>query len=141
MIMDGASLWLFDSTVDLRWAFFQKRPLTATFYHWLAGTVFMYHFSILLSGARSILRPGVLYFIKDPSGEPILLIYHISSIISSLSDVNFHPLRDILERPTLTHLRKLFYSAMMYIIIIVAIVHSVGAMISATIAPFHWRPR
>lgn len=37
-----------------------------------------------------------MWFIKDPQ------------------DQNFHPIRDILERPTLLQLRKLSVSAMMY---------------------------
>src|ERR1700730_948365 len=43
-----------------------------------------YCFAILLAGCRSILRPGAIWFIKDPQ------------------DQNSHPIRDILDRPTST---------------------------------------
>ena len=52
------------------------------------------------SGCREILRPGALWFIKDPR------------------DQNFHPLRDILDRPTLVQLRKLGISAVLYTIVV-----------------------
>ena len=60
--------------------------------------VYRYQFAILLAGARTIMRPGAMWFIKDPS------------------DANFHPIRDILERPALLQLRKLLFSAIMYVL-------------------------
>ena len=51
---------------------------------------------MLLSACRKIIRPGAMWFIKDPE------------------DQNFHPIRDILERPTLLQLWKLSVSALMY---------------------------
>lgn len=47
------------------------------------------------------MRPGSLWFIKDPQ------------------DQNFHPIRDILDRPTLVQVRKLLTSAMMYSFVVV----------------------
>ncbi|KAF9644710.1 hypothetical protein BDM02DRAFT_3190340 [Thelephora ganbajun] len=60
-----------------------------------------YTFAILLGGCRQIMRSGAMWFIKDPQNQ------------------NMHPIRDILERPTFTHLCKLFQSAIMYALVVV----------------------
>lgn len=49
---------------------------------------FMYAFSSFLSYIRSTLRPGTIYFIRDPS------------------DQSYSPVKDILDRPTVSQLRK-----------------------------------
>ncbi|THH10343.1 hypothetical protein EW145_g1377 [Phellinidium pouzarii] len=101
VMLDFCTVQLFpDTTVHSRVTFFAYASVTATFYHWVIGTIFMYQFAILLSGCRLILRPGALWFIKDPQ------------------DPNFHPIRDILDRPTLTQLRKLAVSAVLYSIVV-----------------------
>ncbi|KAF9644718.1 hypothetical protein BDM02DRAFT_3263386 [Thelephora ganbajun] len=73
-----------------RFAFVRYTPLMAVLYHWVIETMFMYMFAILLGGCRRIMRSGAMWFIKDPQNQ------------------NMHPIRDILERPTFTHLYKLF---------------------------------
>ena len=90
------------------------------------GTMFMYQFAILLATCRDILRPGCMWFIKDPQ------------------DPTFHPIRDILDRPTLAQLRKLCMSAMMY-----AVVISVGVggivwsltIVRPPLLPLRWKMR
>lgn len=72
------------------------------------------------------MRPGAMWFIKDPQ------------------DTNFHPIRDILERPALVQLRKLFLSALMYGLVISSGVGTVSGILwafSRTIMPFRWRIR
>lgn len=67
-----------------------------------------------------------MWFIKDPQ------------------DQNFHPIRDILERPTLVQLRKLLLSAMMYGMVVAAGVGTVSGVLqlfSRTILPFRWKLR
>ncbi|EIN10123.1 hypothetical protein PUNSTDRAFT_35157, partial [Punctularia strigosozonata HHB-11173 SS5] len=126
LMLDLSSIWLFPrSSYESRWIFFCARPITAVFYHWVGGTMFMYHFAMLLSGCRDIMRPGAMWFIKDPQ------------------DQNFHPIRDILERPTLTHLRKLLISAEMYSAVIVAGVGSVGGFMwmCTNVLPIRWMPQ
>jgi E3 ubiquitin-protein ligase MARCH6 len=85
-----------------------------------------YQFAILLAACRGIMRPGAMWFIKDPQ------------------DQNFHPIRDILERPTLTQLRKLIVSALMYSIVVALGVGSVAGLLFAgfnTILPLRWKTR
>ena len=89
-------------------------------------SVCRYQFAVLLSGCRGIMRPGAMWFIKDPQ------------------DQNFHPIRDILEHPTLTQIRKLILSAMMYRLVVAAGVASGSGMLrifSRTIMPFRWKIR
>ncbi|KAI9440783.1 hypothetical protein H4582DRAFT_2110852 [Lactarius indigo] len=113
--LDLCSIWLFpEASLQSRIAFFQYAPLTATFYHWVVGTMFMYQFAILLASCRTIMRPGAMWFIKDPS------------------DQNFHPIRDILERPALVQLRKLSVSAIMYGLVVAC---------GGIILPLRWKPR
>lgn len=86
----------------------------------------MYQFAILLATCRDILRPGCMWFIKDPQ------------------DPTFHPIRDILDRPTLAQLRKLCMSAMMYAVVISV---GVGGMvwsltiIRPSLLPLRWKMR
>ena len=72
------------------------------------------------------MRPGALWFIKDPQ------------------DQNFHPIRDILDRPALTQLRKLIISAGMYCIVVA--VTAGGIIIGLkmwrpSLLPLRWRIR
>ncbi|KAH9987162.1 hypothetical protein BJV74DRAFT_885714 [Russula compacta] len=125
--LDLCSIWLFpEASLQSRIAFFQYAPLTATFYHWVVGTMFMYQFAILLAGCRTIMRPGAMWFIKDPS------------------DQNFHPIRDILERPALVQLRKLSVSAIMYGLVVACGVGSIGGLMRlgrGIVLPLRWKPR
>lgn len=72
------------------------------------------------------MRPGAMWFIKDPQ------------------DQNFHPIRDILDRPTLTQLRKLLVSAVMYSIVVAVGVGSVAGLLFIgfkSILPLRWKTR
>ena len=72
------------------------------------------------------MRPGSMWFIKDPQ------------------DQNFHPIRDILERPTLVQIRKLLLSGAMYSVVIAAGVGTVSAMLqvfSKAVLPLRWKIR
>ena len=72
------------------------------------------------------MRPGAMWFIKDPQ------------------DQNFHPIRDILDRPTLVQLRKLAISAIMYSVVVAL---GVGGLLfclwlwGRTLLPMRWKSR
>ena len=72
------------------------------------------------------MRPGAMWFIKDPQ------------------DANFHPIRDILDRPTFVQLKKLTISAVMYAIVVSV---GVGGLIvclrlwGQTLLPLRWKLR
>lgn len=85
-----------------------------------------YMFAILLGGCRQIMRSGAMWFIKDPQNQ------------------NMHPIRDILERPTFTHLYKLFQSAIMYALVVLCGVGNVSLVVQVftpSLLPFRWKPR
>ncbi|KAK1242411.1 hypothetical protein MKX07_000397 [Trichoderma sp. CBMAI-0711] len=97
LLLDVALLPLFeDATLTGRLIFTCKYPLTSVFVHWFVGTGYMFHFALFVSMCRKIMRPGVLYFIRDPD------------------DPEFHPVRDVLERNLTTQLRKILFSAFVY---------------------------
>lgn len=100
-LIDLACLPLFPgATIASRIAFVRKFTFTATFLHWFAGTLYMFHFAMFVSLCRDYVRPGTLYFIRDPN------------------DPQFHPIREILERPTLHQLRKIGVSGIIYAVLI-----------------------
>ncbi|KAF8141917.1 hypothetical protein EV363DRAFT_1151445 [Boletus edulis] len=126
-MLDACTIWVFpEASLESRIAFFTQAPLTAMFYHWVAGTMFMYQFAVLLGGCRNIMRPGAMWFIKDPQ------------------DQNFHPIRDILERPTFTQFRKLLISAFMYAMVVACGVGSLAILLfigNRSIFPIRWKTR
>ncbi|KAL7943337.1 hypothetical protein V8C42DRAFT_328794 [Trichoderma barbatum] len=97
LLLDAALLPLFEgTTLTSRIVFTCKYPMTSVFVHWFVGTGYMFHFALFVSMCRKIMRPGVLYFIRDPD------------------DPEFHPVRDVLERNLTTQLRKILFSAFVY---------------------------
>jgi E3 ubiquitin-protein ligase MARCH6 len=85
--------------------------------------LYRYQFANLLGCFREIMRPGVLWFIKDPQ------------------DQNFHPVRDILDRPAWTQFGKLLQSVRMYAITIAATCGLLGGFIWMTrVLPLQWDP-
>ncbi|KAF8318671.1 hypothetical protein DL93DRAFT_323184 [Clavulina sp. PMI_390] len=97
VVLDLSTLPLFpDSTLRGRVLYASNAPVAAIFFHWMIGTMFMYQFALILAHARAQMRKGALWFVKDPQ------------------DPSFHPIRDILDRPTMSQLRKLGVSALMY---------------------------
>ncbi|SPO31069.1 related to SSM4 - Ubiquitin-protein ligase involved in ER-associated protein degradation [Ustilago trichophora] len=102
-------------------------PLSFAFTRWMGGTIYMFVFAQYVSATRKVLRPGVLCWIRDPN------------------DPSFHPIREILDKRSLTQLRKIGASAVMYAAILVA---SVGvntyflryAMGWTGLLPLRWTP-
>ncbi|KAJ7230501.1 hypothetical protein GGX14DRAFT_583567, partial [Mycena pura] len=127
VVLDICTVCFFPEASPIsRIEFFKQAPLTAMFYHWVAGTMFMYSFAVLLAGCRTLLRKGAMWFIKDPQ------------------DQNSHPIRDILDRPTFTQLRKIFVSGIMYSVVVACVVGSVAGLLfigSKSILPFRWKNR
>ncbi|KAJ3091188.1 hypothetical protein HK102_001375 [Quaeritorhiza haematococci] len=107
------------ATIASRLKFHEMYPWTSRFLHWLAGTTFMFQFALYVSTVREMVRPGVMWFIRDPN------------------DPQFHPMNDIIERPVLLQLRKLAVGTIMYAAMVmggvggfVAAVYVVGKVMS-----------
>jgi hypothetical protein len=94
------------------YAFHIENPFTSRFLHWMVGTLFMYLFALYIQTVRDYVRPGLLWFIRDPN------------------DPEFQPFEDIMTKPMLNQIRKLFRGMMMYTCLIVI---GFGGFVSSTI--------
>jgi len=102
ILLDLSTLPLFaEATPSSRLEFYLESPITSTFLHWFTGTAFMFHFAVFVSLCREIVRNGVMWFIRDPN------------------DPQFHPIKEILDRPVWTQLKKIGASGIMYSAMIV----------------------
>eukprot|EP00835_Amoeboradix_gromovi_P005307 NODE_487_length_7781_cov_0.322572.p1 type:complete len:903 gc:universal NODE_487_length_7781_cov_0.322572:1922-4630(+) len=93
----------FNSTSYLEYLIKQslKYPLITLFLTWFCGTLFMFNFSMIIDKIRQTCRPGVLWFLRDPT------------------DPDFKPIYEITTQPVSKQLYKLLISAMMYFTFIV----------------------
>lgn len=71
-------------------------PFTYMFCRWTFGTVYMFHFAQFLSAIRSVVRPGVMCWMRDAT------------------DPDFHPIREILETRSGLQLRRIGDSVLIY---------------------------
>ncbi|KAJ2181892.1 hypothetical protein GGF45_001248 [Coemansia sp. RSA 551] len=96
----------------------------ALFTHWLLGLLFMVHFARFVLHCRHVMRPGLLWFIRDPN------------------DPEFHPMREILEDRMLPQQYNIARSALMYCGIILACVGlsmTLAARTAPSVFPMQWR--
>ncbi|XP_023294145.2 E3 ubiquitin-protein ligase MARCHF6 [Lucilia cuprina] len=94
--LDICSLPLFDATLKDRKASFTAAPGTSLFVHWMFGMVYVYYFAAFISLLREVLRPGVLWFLRN------------------LNDPDFSPIQEMIHLPILRHVRRLISSAMIF---------------------------
>lgn len=94
--LDVCSLSILGGTIANHVSFFWTQPLTSCLLHWLCGVVYMLHISIFVSLLREVLRPGVLYFLRDPA------------------DPNYNPFHDLVEDPIQKHARRVLLSVVVY---------------------------
>ncbi|KAM0786584.1 hypothetical protein ACM66B_002040 [Microbotryomycetes sp. NB124-2] len=96
-LLDLATLPLFpEATISSRLAFHARTPLTAFFVVWFSGTGFMFIFASWIDHVRTFVRPGLIWFVRDPQSS------------------EFHPVREILTKSAREQARKLATSALMY---------------------------
>lgn len=75
--LDICSLPMFDATLKDRKESFKAAPGTSLFIHWMFGMVYVYYFASFIVVLREVLRPGVLWFLRnlnDPDFSPIQVI-------------------------------------------------------------------
>ena len=78
--LDICSLPMFDATIKDRKASFRAAPGTSLFIHWMFGMVYVYYFAAFVSLLREVLRPGVLWFLRnlnDPDFSPIQVSFKL----------------------------------------------------------------
>lgn len=94
--LDLCSLSMFDATLKDREASLQAAPWTLMFIHWLVGMVYVYYFASFILLLREVLRPGVLWFMKN------------------LNDPDFSPVQEMIHLSIWSHIRRLVVSAMIF---------------------------
>lgn len=94
--LDICSLAMFDATLKDRENTFSSAPGTSIFIHWLIGMVYVYYFASFILLLREILRPGVLWFLRN------------------FNDPDFSPIQEMIHLPILKHIRKLLISAVIF---------------------------
>lgn len=94
--LDICSLSMFDATLKDREQSFRLAPGTSMFIHWLVGMVYVYYFASFILLLREVLRPGVLWFLRN------------------LNDPDFSPIQEMIHLPILQHIRRLLVSAVIF---------------------------
>ncbi|XP_046402994.1 E3 ubiquitin-protein ligase MARCHF6 isoform X2 [Ischnura elegans] len=94
--LDVCSLALFDAALKDRELGFRLAPGTSLFLHWLFGMMYVYYFASFVLLLREVLRPGVLWFLKN------------------LNDPDFSPIREMIHLPLIRHARRLIASAVIF---------------------------
>ncbi|EPB69282.1 zinc finger, C3HC4 type [Ancylostoma ceylanicum] len=72
--MDLCSLKLFSASLSSRASSFAASPTSSVFIHWMIGMVYVFYFASFVLLLREVLRPGVLWFMRnlnDPEFNPI----------------------------------------------------------------------
>ncbi|KAI8375652.1 hypothetical protein EDC96DRAFT_496042 [Choanephora cucurbitarum] len=124
-LLEFSTLPLFkQSTAATLQGLLSSNPVPSVFLHWFLGTGFMFVFAVLVNFCRDVLRPGVMWFIRDPN------------------DPQFHPIREIIERPALFQLRKIISSAFIYLAVIMigvgGMIHALDIFTGHAILPLRW---
>jgi hypothetical protein len=123
-LLDLSTMPLFNAANLVgRWMYLKLHPVPSIFLHWFLGTGFMFLFAVLVTLCRDIVRPGVMWFIRDPN------------------DPQFHPIREIVERPIFFQCKKIGASALIYLTVILigvgGVVHTINTL-AAHILPLRW---
>eukprot|EP00834_Sanchytrium_tribonematis_P003785 NODE_159_length_15043_cov_0.440444.p2 type:complete len:960 gc:universal NODE_159_length_15043_cov_0.440444:12697-9818(-) len=96
VMLDIVTIYVLEQSMIDRIAFHYRYPIVSFFLHWFVGTVFMFNFSTVVDKIRQVIRPGVLWFLRDPN------------------DAEFKPIKEIIEQPVIKQFKKLAVSAVMY---------------------------
>lgn len=87
--LDICSLPMFDATLKDRKMSFNAAPGTSIFIHWMFGMVYIYYFASFIVILREVLRPGVLWFLRnlnDPDFSPIQVSFTKNALNQSVSN-------------------------------------------------------
>jgi E3 ubiquitin-protein ligase DOA10 len=103
--------------------FLKGNVASSIFMHWVIGTGFMFLFNTMVTFCRDIVRPGVIWFIRDPN------------------DPQFSPFKELVKRPVFAQLQKIGLSALVYGCVIEVgvggLVAAIGAIFDG-ILPLKW---
>ncbi|ELT87335.1 hypothetical protein CAPTEDRAFT_168587 [Capitella teleta] len=94
--LDVCSLSLFDASLKDRVSSFRLAPSTSMFIHWLVGMVYVFYFASFILLLREVLRPGVLWFLRN------------------MNDPDFNPIQEMIHLPMLRHMRRFLASMVIF---------------------------
>ncbi|PIC12482.1 hypothetical protein B9Z55_028376 [Caenorhabditis nigoni] len=94
--MDVCTLPLFNVTLSQRVATFASAPFMSIFLHWMVGMVYVFYSASFVILLREILRPGVLWFMRN------------------LNDPDFNPIQEMIDLPFTRHFRRLVVSTTLF---------------------------
>lgn len=94
--IDICSLSLFNISLWDRVRSFHSAPGTAMFLHWLVGMAFVFYFASFIILLREVLRPGVLWFLRN------------------FNDPDFNPVQDMIHIPVYRHARRFLMSVIVF---------------------------
>uniref|UniRef100_A0A914HHT7 RING-type E3 ubiquitin transferase n=1 Tax=Globodera rostochiensis TaxID=31243 RepID=A0A914HHT7_GLORO len=103
--LDVCSLPLTGITLEERIRTFKQYPSSSMFLHWLAGMVYVFYSASFILILRELLRPGVLWFIRN------------------LNDPDFNPIQEMIEQPVPRHFRRLVTSITLFFSIILLVIY------------------
>ena len=106
--LDMCTLDILGGTIQSRLSYCHDSPWMCTSLHWFLGITYMVHISLFISLLREILRPELLWFLRNPE------------------DPDFHPFRELVERPLSRHARRLCMSTLIYVPLVAALVYTPG---------------
>lgn len=94
--LDLCSLKLFNATINDRLHNYHLTPGTGVFIHWLIGMVYVFYFATFVFLLREILRPGVLWFLRN------------------LNDPDFNPIQEMIRLSVFRHIKRFMTSVILF---------------------------
>jgi len=116
--LDICSLALFDATLKDRLNSFHNTPVASVFIHWLNGMIYVFYFASFVILLREILRPGVLWFLRN------------------LNDPDFNPIQEMIHLPLFRHIRRFCASLVMFGTIIFVMLYCPSRIIKSVLPSF-----
>lgn len=101
-----------------RQANYHNSPMASIFVHWLVGMVYVFYFASFVILLREVLRPGVLWFLRN------------------LNDPDFNPIQEMIHLSILRHLRRFCASLVMFGTSILVMLYLPSRIIKKTFPSF-----
>lgn len=104
--LDLCTLEILGGSLQSRMSYCRDSPWTCTGGHWILGIIYMVHISLFISLLREVVKPQLLWFLRNPD------------------DPEFHPFRELVEKPLSRHARRMCISVIIYVPLILALVYA-----------------
>lgn len=108
--LDLCTLEILGGSLQSRLTYCHDSPWTCTGGHWIMGIIYMVHISLFISLLREVVKPQLLWFLRNPD------------------DPEFHPFRELVEKPLSRHARRMCISVIIYVPLILALVYAPGQL-------------